>query len=496
MTALPAGFGVTLDPSTRVAQRGRLLWGGTPTRVLRLTAAGAAELARLRAAPPLSPAGRRLGRRLIDAGLAHPAPPRPSSGDAVTVVVPVRDRPEALDRCLSALGDVRTVVVDDGSVDGDAILRVCRIHGVRLRRRAANAGPAAARNTGLAEVDTPLVAFVDSDCIASPGWIGALTGHFDDPLVAAVAPRVRGVPRSPDCSTPARYLACRSPLHMGTRPAAVCPSGAVPYVPTAALLVRRAALDGGFDDRLRYGEDVDLVWRLHDQGWRIRYDPTVVVEHEEPATWRQLTRRRFHYGTSAGALSQRHPGRLAPLLLQPWPGAALLALVLQRPRTAAAITAAGGGVLTRRLRATGIPLGRRWGLVAKAGLRTYRDVVTTAVTLLPPVVAGLTRRRHRGWWAAVLVAPYLLEWLEERPPLDPMRWTVARIVDDAAYGMGVWWGAVRARTVAPLRPATRTARDPRDGPRDVVSRSSRHDLTPPSTGAERDGRLRRARDAP
>ena len=45
----------------------------------------------------------------------------------------------------------------------------------------------------------------------------------------------------------------------------------VSYVPTAALLVRRAALDsvtpgGGavFDPALRYGEDVDLVWRLHD----------------------------------------------------------------------------------------------------------------------------------------------------------------------------------------------------------------------------------------
>ena len=54
----------------------------------------------------------------------------------------------------------------------------------------------------------------------------------------------------------------------------------MPYVSTEALWVRVAALDGlapdsatdtdgPFDVSLRYGEDVDLVWRLHAAGWRV-----------------------------------------------------------------------------------------------------------------------------------------------------------------------------------------------------------------------------------
>ena len=51
-------------------------------------------------------------------------------------------------------------------------------------------------------------------------------------------------------------------------------------------LARSCALSGGFDERLRYGEDVDLVWRIAGLGWRIRYAPEVLVHHQEPVHWR------------------------------------------------------------------------------------------------------------------------------------------------------------------------------------------------------------------
>ena len=48
-----------------------------------------------------------------------------------------------------------------------------------------------ARNEGLKGVETELVAFLDSDTVPPAGWIEQLAGHFDDPKVAAVAPRIR-----------------------------------------------------------------------------------------------------------------------------------------------------------------------------------------------------------------------------------------------------------------------------------------------------------------
>ncbi|MFZ0046031.1 MAG: mycofactocin biosynthesis glycosyltransferase MftF, partial [Streptosporangiaceae bacterium] len=359
-TPLPAGFGIEMDVSTRVLSDGSL-FGGSPARVMRLTAAGSTALAELRAGPARSAAARQLARRLTDAGLAHPVPPTdiappetlppetvppetvpPAAVTAtVTVVIPVRDRAAMLDRCLAAAGrQYPVLVVDDGSQDPGAIAAVAEKHGASLLRRDASGGPAAARNTGLAAVSSSLVGFLDSDCVPPPGWITRLAAHFADPLVGAAAPRIIAAQPGHARSPAARYAAACASLDLGGRPARVRPGSQVSYVPTAALLVRRSALDSVttghdiFDPALRYGEDVDLIWRLHDAGWRVRYDPSVRVPHDGPVRWPGLLGRRYRYGTSAAPLARRHPASLAPLVLQPWPAITVAALLGRRPAVA------------------------------------------------------------------------------------------------------------------------------------------------------------------
>lgn len=456
---LPTAFGVRLDDGTHVRDGGRLLWHEHGATVMRLTAAGAAELPHLLAGPPLSERSARLGRRLVDAGLAHPVPPDSSDGAPcgdVTVVVPVRDRAEMLDRCLGALGSLPVVVVDDASQDAAAIAHVCRMHEATLVRRERNGGPAAARNDGIEHVTTSLVAFVDSDCVVPSRWLDALVGHFADPTVAAVAPRVR--PASGDGSVLARYLEQRSLLDMGPRPGAVRPFGPVPYVPTAALVARRSVVVdcGAFDEALRCGEDVDAVWRWHDAGWRVRYEPALVVAHTEPSSWSAALGRRFRYGASAGPLALRHPGRLTPVIVHPVPGAVVAGVASGSPLLAAAGASVGGAALLRRLRARGLPDRDVAGFALRFVARTGEHAVRAAVSLAPLVVAApLLSRRRRWWWASILTAPFFAQWWRARPRMDPARWTAARVVDEIAYGLGVWSGAARARTAAPLRPAGR-----------------------------------------
>jgi len=67
-------------------------------------------------------------------------------------------------------------------------------------------------------------------------------------------------------------------------------------------------------------------------------------------------------------------------------------------------------------------------------------------------------RRLRLPLAALVLAPPLLDWLDRRPPLDPARYAAARLLDDAAYSLGVWQGCARRRTIAPLLPVLRTRR--------------------------------------
>jgi mycofactocin system glycosyltransferase len=463
-TPLPVGFRMVLDPDTKRLDNDTL-FGGSPARVMRLTAAGQRAFdGELLTGAISTRTGGLLARRLVDAGIMHPHPPqRPARYDA-TVIIPVRDRSELLARCLDALGaEWPVLVVDDGSARPELIAEVCAQRGAPLVRREVNGGPAAARNSGLAEVASEIVVFVDSDCVPPPGFVAQLAAHLDDPLVAAVAPRIVAV-GSP--TSVGRYARACGSLDLGDREARVAPLTRVAYVPTAALVARRAALvdiarDGVvFDTELRYGEDVDLEWRLHEAGWRMRYDPSVTVAHTDPDTWSDLLARRFRYGTSAGPLAVRHPASMAPFVVHPWSALTVAAALARRPLVAAAAFAGSALSLIRTLRRSGV---RRDGIVrgcAVAAQQTWLGLgrVTTQFAA-PALVAALVapgRRGRRIAAASLLLGPPLVAWRNRKPDLGLTRFVAAHVADDIAYGAGVWVGAARAHTTVPFRPTVTT----------------------------------------
>ena len=416
-----------------------MLVGGSPVRVLRLTASGARHVAGWWTGTPVpdNPRARALARRLLDTGIAHPVPRDPWFLRDVTVIVPVRDRQAELARCLAGLTRLpRVIVVDDGSDDPAAVARVAAGTGARVLRRPVNGGPGAARNTGLAAAETTLVAFLDSDCVPGPGWLDRLLPHFADPAVGAVAPRI--VPAGTGRTWLARYEGASSTLDMGTRASIVRPGSRVPYVPGAALVVRKAAAGAGFAEDIRIGEDVDFVWRLAASGWRVRYEPGAVMPHQHRVRLFAWLARRRDYGTSAAALELRHPGAVRPLYVSRWTALAWLAVVFGRPAAGAAVTAAGVALLARRLaRLTGEqwprPTGSTaWPLAARlAGggtLAAGRPLGSAISRTWWPVAvpAAIAMRRLRLPLAALVLAPPLLDWLDRRPPLDPARHVTAR----------------------------------------------------------------------
>jgi mycofactocin glycosyltransferase len=451
---VPAGTRLRLDPSARRLDGGRVLLGGLPLRLLRLTPAGAALVDAWARGEPVSgrTADRRLARRLLAAGLAHPRAERGASTPAdVAVVVPVRDRPEELRACLGAVGRAgELLVVDDGSRDPAAVAAAARAYGARVVRRSEPRGPAAARNAGLRATGAELVAFVDSDCAPQPGWLERLLGHFDDPAVGAVAPRITG---PVDGSALGRFEAARSPLDLGPRPSAVAPGLAVGYVPAAALVVRRAAAGSGFDEALRYGEDVDFVWRLARGCWAVRYEPAVRVEHRHRGELAAWLAQRASYGTSAAQLALRHPGAVSHLVL-PAPSAALWALAASgRPRGALCVAAASTLWLARLPAAPGVrPHGA--ALLARVHWQAGRQLAEVALRVYAPLTLplALRSRRARALLAVAAAAPALAEWCRRRPALDPLRYAALRALDDMAYAAGLWAGCLRARNTRPLVP--------------------------------------------
>lgn len=457
---VPAGLRLRPDPGLRSLAGGTVLIGGSPLRLLRIGPRAAVLAGRWWQGEPVPdrPAARALARRLLDTGLAHPVPAQAPAGipgpGQVTAVIPVHGRPAELARCLAGLTALEVIVVDDGSPDAAAIAAVAAAAGARCLRRDHRGGPGAARNTGLAAVRTPLVAFVDSDCVPGPGWLDPLLPHFADPAVGAVAPRI--VAHEPGGGWLARYEGTRSALDMGGSESIVRPGARVPYVPGAALVARRVAAAAGFAEDMQVGEDVDFVWRLAAAGWHVRYEPRAAVPHQHRERLAGWLRRRRDYGTSAAPLELRHPGTVPACAMSGWSALAWLAAAAGRPAAAAAVTGTATALLARRLQPV---TGDAWPLAAAlagrgtlaAGRLLGSAVARAWWPLALPAAAAVPRLRLPV--AAALLVPPVLDWRQRRPPMPLPGYVAARLLDDLAYSVGVWQGCLAYRTLRPLRPA-------------------------------------------
>ena len=328
-----------------------------------------------------------------------------------------------------------------------------------MLRLPAHGGPAAARNAGLAAVETALVAFVDADCLPRPGWLQGLLPHLVDPDVALVAPRIVSVePDGGAAGVVARYEASRSALDLGDRPARVRARSRVSFVPSAALLGRVDVLRevDGFDVTMAVGEDVDLVWRLDEAGHCVRYEPGATVAHRHRTTFRAWARRRFDYGTSAGPLAVRHPGALVPVEATVWSVTAWGLAVAGHPALGLGVAGATVADLARKLgsvedapalavRLAGQGHLAAGKLLAQAVVRPWWPVSLALAAVVP------SRRLRRALLLAAILPP-VVEWATEHPSHGPLTYVSMRLTDDIAYSTGVWVGAARARTAEPLLP--------------------------------------------
>lgn len=451
---IPGGWGLALDRRTR-RPRSDILVGGFPTKVVRLTAGGTRLVDRCAEGQglPASPNARRVARILTDRGIAHPVPTA-DGFPSVSVIIPVRDQAAGVAVTLNGLAsEVPVIVVDDGSIDPGAVRDAAGARATVLRHDRSR-GPGAARNSGWRHAGGDLIAFVDAHVEIGGAWLADLAGHFADPTVGAVAPRITSVAGDGTPRWLAAYEAFRSPLDLGADPAPVRPRSTVPYVPTAALIVRRQALAtlGGFDESLITGEDVDLIWRLVATGWRVRYDPSVIVTHPTRTGLTSWARQRVGYGRSAAPLERRHGSAVAPLVVSPWTAAAL-GLGLVDPLAGMAVGAAAVATLAARLDHR-LPRGVVTRL-AVTGQAHAAAATATAVRRawwpVAAIVAAVVPRTRRPLAAAVAVPP-LVAWVKARPALDPALWSLLYVADDLFYGAGVWAGMVRTQRFGALRP--------------------------------------------
>lgn len=446
-----------VDSSWRRRANGAVVFAGSPIKMFRLSLAGKTIVELLERGEPLPTGHESLTDRLLDAGAIHrlvsPDDERPYQLADITVVIPafVQSADDATH--LSALvshcaGVSQIVVVDDGSPHA-----LPTLENTTVITLATNFGPGTARNAGLANVATPLVAFVDLDVMITSDTFSGLVAHFDDDRLGIVAPRV--VCESSD-NTIGNYERVRSPLDLGPDQARIAPGTRVSYVPSALWLCRTEAIRAvhGFDASLRVGEDVDALWRIIAAGWRCRYQPDVLVSHPTRATLHDFITQRRLYGRSAAALGARHSGAVAPVRVSAYSAGMWTLIACGFPFFGALVGAYTIVTLARKLRDVPNSFEESLRLAGLGNLHAARllaSAITRAWWPIAVIMALVSRRARTVLFAAALI-PAMYEWWSRRPALDPLRYFAVRLIDDASYGLGVWEGVITNRSADALMP--------------------------------------------
>ena len=281
---------------------------------------------------------------------------------AVSVIVPTMRRPESLERALRSLfvqtAPMASIVVVDNDPSATAKDAVARLAAASpcplIYRHEPRPGVATARNAGLSMTDAPLIAFLDDDEAASPGWLAALLQGLDQTGADVVFGPIAGrVPENTGWAAPylEDFFGRAGPATTGLLDK--------PWGCGNSLMLRAAALPGAapFDASADQsgGEDDALFAALEARGGTFGWAADAWVEEFAPphrATMRYALSRAFAYGqgpSQTAAKARNWPGVVRWMIVGAvqtlvWGLAAIALTVMARPSRARMMDRAARGL--------------------------------------------------------------------------------------------------------------------------------------------------------
>ena len=236
------------------------------------------------------------------------------NGIDVSIVIPAYQAAATIGACLEGVRTQRypeahreIIVVDDGSRDATAEL-ARSYAGVTVISQP-NSGAAAARNRGWREAAGTWVAFLDSDCVPSRGWLTALIDTVNAkadgaPDLLGAAGKTLGLDSGSEAAHFADLIGSLDAERYLSHPR-------WPFAPSCNLMYRRSALAAcdGFDERFVTYEACDLHTRLRevDPG-AFAYVARAVVWHRHRASWRAYWKQQVAYGIGYAQFTRRYGG--------------------------------------------------------------------------------------------------------------------------------------------------------------------------------------------
>jgi glycosyltransferase involved in cell wall biosynthesis len=233
---------------------------------------------------------------------------RPPANLLVSVVVPTKDRPKALAKCIEGLAaqtiadQLEVVVVDDGSLAGDAVTAVAERRRAKVLQTRGR-GPAAARNAGARQAAGVFLCFIDDDCVPEPEWAERLVEALQRGADAAAGTTVNGSGVLGEASE----LVARAPARESAAPAS-----RIAFAPSNNLACARSVIEAiPFDESYptAAGEDRDWCARIAARGYTLRRQADAVLVHQPNLTLMRFVCQQLRYGEGAWRFRRREPQR-------------------------------------------------------------------------------------------------------------------------------------------------------------------------------------------
>jgi glycosyltransferase involved in cell wall biosynthesis len=222
----------------------------------------------------------------------------------ISVIVPTRDRPKALTRCLGSLAAqtvidrLEVIVVDDGSFAANEVASIAGSSGCTRLIRRDGRGPAAARNAGARAAQGLFLCFTDDDCAPLPDWAERLVEALEAGADAAAGVTLSGGGALADASELIAHAPAGLPLE----------GGDLPFAPTNNIACTRKVFQSiQFDESFPgpAGEDRDWCARLALAGYVLRSEPRARIVHHQVLTFSRFLRQQFGYGQGAYRFRRR-----------------------------------------------------------------------------------------------------------------------------------------------------------------------------------------------
>jgi glycosyltransferase involved in cell wall biosynthesis len=222
----------------------------------------------------------------------------------ISVIIPTRNRPYLLKKCLESLVNqslkpFEVIVVDNGP--DPETKEVCAAYLAKIPlsyRVEKRKGPSFCRNKGISLATGTVVALIDDDCITDAKWLEMIKKHFktyrSDGVIGFTVPQ--NPINIPSCVEDTYYYRWMLQYIPAIDRPCLLKSGAV-------IDSRNAAFLSGFIKKFKFNnspyasnEDVEMGIRLFQASQNICYNPSIRVFHRNSESYKDLFRRNIITG--------------------------------------------------------------------------------------------------------------------------------------------------------------------------------------------------------